>query len=181
MFSIQVKIDTEEIASVAYCDCWCPSKYCPANTWGCPFKEEQEGGPGHCQVVCIYSRVHGIGAHTWSLHSVPHTPQEFILCIKICRAELDVLSPSQSFFSHCQCWYWQQQWAEWASSVPSSSLEPQEDLAAKSTAAPAVVRQVRALEVVTDKKSKVPGSLKENWKVQSDSYFCSTPAFYFPD
>lgn len=41
------------------------------------------------------------------LYSVTHTSQEFILCIKICRTELDELSPGQPFLSHCQCWDWQ--------------------------------------------------------------------------
>lgn len=43
------------------------------------------------------------------------------------------------------------------------TTEPQEDLSAKSTVAPGVVKEVRALEVVIDKKQGSWGH-KESWK-----------------
>lgn len=60
------------------------------------------------------------------------------------------------------------------------TIEPQEDLSAKSTVAAGVVKEARVLEVVIE-KTKVPGGIRKAGKGQSNSHSCSTPAFHFPD
>lgn len=143
-------------------------------------KTSRKGGQGTAganltfqlsQLVCIYSRVHGTGTHTWiSLLSDPYSTGIYFVhenlqnrtgCAVLYSA-LPLPPPvlvssggtdsSNGLDEHLL-----------SRQTKPGTIEPQEDLSAESTVAPGVVKEVRALEVVIDKKQGSWGH-KESWK-----------------